>query len=151
MEDNELDINSLVEKYEHTRALGKKMYFDADEFAGLADYYNTGGDNEEAELLIDEGLKMHPGSPELMLMKVKMLVFAERYEEALDYTRWISDEGDADLPLLKIESLLHLGRLKEAYQLIDETLEQDMNDEDYYFFITEAGYLLNDVDQFDRA
>ena len=103
MEDNELDITSLVEKYEHTRVLGKKMYFDADEFAVLADYYNSGGDNEEAELLIEEGLKMHPGSPDLMLMKSKMLVYAEKYEEALEYTRLISSEGDLDLPLLKID------------------------------------------------
>ena len=72
MEDNELDITSLVEKYEQTRVLGKTMYFDADEFAMLADYYNAEGDNDEAELLIDEGLKMHPGSPDLMLMKAKI-------------------------------------------------------------------------------
>ena len=120
MEDNELDITSLVEKYEQTRLLGKKMYFDADEFAMLADYYNAGGDNEEAELLIDEGLVMHPGSPDLMLMKVKMLVYSEKYEEALDYTRWISEEGDMDLPLLKIESLLP-WRTEEAFHLIDKT------------------------------
>lgn len=61
--------------------LGKAMYFDADEFASLADYYNSEGDSEEAERLIDEGLKMHPGSHELMLMKVKV-VFLEMYEEA---------------------------------------------------------------------
>lgn len=151
MEDNELDITSLVEKYEHTRVLGKKMYFDADEFAVLADYYNSGGDNEEAELLIEEGLKMHPGSPDLMLMKSKMLVYAEKYEEALEYTRLISSEGDLDLPLLKIESLLHLSRTDEANHLIDRTMELDLNADDYYFFITEVGYLLNDVDQFDKA
>lgn len=151
MEDNELDITSLVEKYEHTRVLGKKMYFDADEFAVLADYYNSGGDNEEAELLIEEGLKMHPGSPDLMLMKSKMLVYAEKYEEALEYTRLISSEGDLDLPLLKIESLLHLSRTDEANRLIDRTMELDLNADDYYFFITEVGYLLNDVDQFDKA
>ncbi len=151
MEDNELDITSLVEKYEQTRVLGKTMYFDADEFAMLADYYNAEGDNDEAELLIDEGLKMHPGSPDLMLMKAKMLVYAEMYEEALEYTRWISDEGDVDFPLLKIESLLHLSRTDEANRLIDQILNREMPAEDYYFFITEVGYLLNDVDQFDRA
>lgn len=151
MEDNELDITALVEKYEHTRALGKKMYFDADEFALLADYYSAGGDNEEAEILIDEGLIMHPGSPELMLIKVKMLVYAERYEDALEYTGRISDEGDVDLPLLKIEALLQLYRTDEANGLIDLTLSREMSSDDYYFFITEVGYLLNDVDQFDRA
>ena len=99
MEDNELDINLLIEKYEHMRALGKKIYFDADEFAMLAEYYNAEGDNEEAEELIDEGLKMHPGSPDLMLMRAKVLVYSELYQEALDYMEWISDEGGVDLAL----------------------------------------------------
>lgn len=151
MEDNELDITSLVEKYEQTRVLGKKMYFDADEFAMLADYYNAEGDSEEAEQLVEEGLKMHPGSPELMLMKVKILVYAEMYEEALEYMQWISDDGDVDFLLLKIESLLHLGQGDEANELMDKTLNRNLSSEDYYFFITEVGYLLNDVDQFDRG
>ncbi|MFA7582119.1 MAG: tetratricopeptide repeat protein [Proteiniphilum sp.] len=151
IDDNELDITSLVEKYEQMRARGKKIYFDADEFALLAEYYNAGGDNEEAEELISEGLKMHPGSPELMLLKVKTLVFAEMYEEALEYMRQISEEGDVELPLLKIESLLHTDRYAEADSLINQTLEQELSVEDLYYFITETGYLLNDVDKFDRA
>lgn len=151
MEDNELDITALVEKYEHTRLLGKKMYFDADEFAMLAEYYNSGGDNEEAELLIEEGLKMHPGSPDLMLMKVKMMVYAEMYEEALDYMRWISDDGNIDLPLMKVESLLFSGVENEALDLIDQTIDSNLNPEDHYFFITEVAFLLNDVGLYDRA
>ncbi len=71
MEENEPDITSLVERYEQMRALGKKVYFDADEFAQLADYYTAEGDIDEADFLIDEGLSMHPGSQELMVLKVK--------------------------------------------------------------------------------
>lgn len=151
MEDNELDITTLVEKYEQMHALGKKMYLDADEFALLAEYYNAGGDNEEAEEVIAEGLKMHPGSPELMLLKVKTLVFSEMYEEALDYMRQLSEEGDVELSLLKIESLLHTDRYDEADELINNTLERELSVDDLYYFITETGYLLNDVDKFDRA
>ncbi|HBG56608.1 MAG TPA: hypothetical protein DDX07_01200 [Porphyromonadaceae bacterium] len=151
MEDNELDITTLVEKYEQMHALGKKMYLDADEFALLAEYYNAGGDNEEAEEVIAEGLKMHPGSPELMLLKVKILVFSEMYEEALDYMRQLSEEDDVELPLLKIEALLHTDRYHEADELINKTLEHELSVDDLYFFITETGYLLNDVDKFDRA
>src|SRR5690606_19078094 len=98
-DDSELDVTSLVEKYEQMRALGKKNYFDADEFALLAEYYNTGGDNEEAEELISEGLAMHPGSSVLMLLKAKSLVFSEMYEEALEIIRLISDEEDVELAL----------------------------------------------------
>ncbi len=151
MEENELDITSLVEKYEQMRALGRKVYFDADEFALLAEYYNAGGDNDEAEKLISEGLKMHPGSPELMLLKVKTLVFSEMYEEALDYMRQLPEEDDVELPLLKIEALLHTNRYQEADELINRTLERELSVDDLYFFITEIGYLLNDVDKFDRA
>ena len=151
MEDNELDINSLIEKYEHMRALGRKIYFDADEFAMLAEYYNAEGDNEEAEDLINEGLKMHPGSPELMLMKAKILVYSEMYQDALDYMEWISDDGGVDLALLKIESLLHLGKQGDADKLINSTLKQELPIDDLYFFITELGFMFNDVDLFDRG
>ena len=49
MEENETDITPLIEKYEQMRALGRNIYFDADEFALLAEFYNAEGDNEEAE------------------------------------------------------------------------------------------------------
>ena len=151
MDDNEIDITSLVEKYEQMRALGKTMYFDADEFALLAEYYNAEGDNEEAEQLVTEGLKMHPGSGELMLLKVKTLVFSEAYEEALDYIKLVSDDGGVELPLLTIEVYLHLDRYDDADSLINQTLERELQMDDLYYFITEVGYLLNDVDKFDRA
>ena len=151
MEQNEADITSLVEKYEQMRALGKNIYFDADEFALLAEYYNAEGDNDEAEQLIREGLRMHPGSSALMLLRAKTLVFAELYEEALDYLRLISDEGGVEHALIRIESLLHLDRYDEADRLINVTLEQELVIDDLYYFITEVAYLLNDVDKFDRA
>ncbi|WP_298647316.1 tetratricopeptide repeat protein [uncultured Proteiniphilum sp.] len=151
MEENGLDINLLIEKYEHMRALGRKIYFDADEFAMLAEYYSAEGNNDEAEELINEGLKIHPGSPDLMLLKAKMLVYSEMYEDALDYMEWISDDGGVDLSLLKIESLLHLGKHAEVDRLINSTLKQELPIDDLYFFITELGFMFNDVDLFDRA
>lgn len=149
--DDDIDITALVEKYEQMQSFGKKMYFDADEFALLAEYYNTEGNNEEADLLIEEGLKMHPGNSELMLLRAKSFVFSEMYKEALEYLQLVTDDGEVDIPLLKIECLLHLDRYPEADKLINKTLEQDMPIDDLYVFITEIGYLLNDVDKFDRA
>lgn len=151
MEDNDLDINALIEKYEHMRAIGRKIYLDADEFAMLAEYYNAEGDNAEAEDLIEEGLKMHPGSPELMVMRAKMLVYAEKFDEALDYMEGISDDGSVDLALLKAEAFLHLDRQADADRIINLALKQDLPVDDLYFFITELGYLFNDVDIYDRA
>lgn len=151
MEENEIDITSLVEKYEQMRAIGKKIYFDADEFVLLAEYYNSQGNIEEAELLIHEGLIMHPGSSSLMSMKAKLLIYATKYEEALEFIRFISDESDVEQSLLKMEALLHLNRFGEAELLADKILKQDLPEEDYYYFISEIGYILNDVDRYDKA
>lgn len=151
MEDNELDINSLVEKYEHMQALGKNIYLDADEFALLAEYYSSGGDNEEAELLIEEGLKIHPGSSILMLAKAKLLIFSTKYEEALNYLKFADDDGDIDHSLLKIEALLHLSEFEKADEIAYKMIESELPEEDLYYFITEFGFLLNDVDKFDKA
>ena len=150
MDENNIDITSLLEKYENMRALGKNIYFDADEFALLADFYHSEGDVLEAELLIEQGLKMHPGSTELMTLKAKQLVLAGKYKEALGFMRHLS-EDDFDLPLLKIEALLHLSRFNEAEKLTNKVLTRDLPEEDYYYFMNEVGFLLNDVDKFDRA
>lgn len=151
MDDNDIDITSLVEKYENMRALGKKMYFDADEFAQLADFYHSEGDVSEAELLIEEGLTMHPGSLDLMILMAKQLVQLGKFKEALSYMHNLSDDNDLDLPLLKIEALLHLSNFNEAEELTNKLLSKDLIDEDYYYFISEVGFLLNDVDKFDKA
>lgn len=133
------------------QAFGKKTYFDADEFAILADYYNSLGDNEQAEEIIEEGLIMHPASPELMILKAKTLVFSEMFTEALSYLNNVPDEGDIELPLLRIESLLHLGKTDEANEIINATMNNELSIDDLYVFITEVGYVMNDIDNFDRA
>jgi len=149
--DEEFDIQSLIDKYEQMLLIGKNIYFDADEFAALADYYNSLGNNEQAEEIIEEGLKMHTASPELMILKAKTLVFSELYNEALSYLNNIPDEGDIELPLLQIESLLHLGKTDEANEIINTTMNKELSIDDLYVFITEVGYVMNDIDNFDRA
>ena len=151
MEDNELDIYSLVEKYENMQALGKNIYLDADEFAMLIEYYSGEGDQDEAEILVEEGLKIHPSSALLMLAKAKILILSTKYEEALDYLRFSSDDNDIDHSLLRIEALLHLSEFDEVEKMSIKILDRDLPEEDFYYFITELGYLLNDVDKFNRA
>lgn len=151
MDKDDLDIKLLVDKYENMRAYGKKMYFDSDEFALLADYYNSEGDTTESELLIEEGLTMHPGSSELMTLKAKQLVISGKYNEALSLMQYLSDNNDLDVPLIKIEALLQLSRFDEANKMINKILDVGLSEEDYYYFINEIGYLFNDVDKFDQA
>ena len=85
--DENIDIQSLVQKYEQMCASGKKIYFDPEEFALLAEHYNAVGDDEKSINLIEEGLAIHPTNPDLMLLRAKVLVFDEQFEEALEYIK----------------------------------------------------------------
>ena len=50
------------------------------------------------------------------------------------------------LALLRIETLLHLEKKEEANILINETISRELSIDDLYVFITEVGYILNDVE-----
>ncbi len=145
------DIQALIHKYENMLISGKKVYFDADEFEVLADYYLSIGDNEYADNIIDEGLRIHPDNPSLMILKSKSLLSIELYEEALSYVASFSEEGDIDLALIKIEALLNLEEIEEANKLINKTIASNLSIEDFYTFITELGFIMNDISFFDKA
>ena len=151
MEDDDIDITELIEKYEQMNSLGKQMYLDADEFSMLIEYYNSQGRLDESVKLIEEGLSMHPGNSELMILKAKEMVYEQAYDEALTYLDTISDEGEIDIPLLKIESFLHTERMDEANDLIHNVLQSDLTTDQLYLFYTEVGFMLNDVDEYDRS
>ena len=153
MDDNELDIKELIQKYEQMRYMGKSMYFDPDEFAILANYYNDFGDVSEAEYIVENGLKMHPGSNQLMIVKAKLLAANMQYQEAYDYLLRISeDENNVDYLLVKIECLLNLDQLEQANEILDRVLSgTEVTDEDLYTFLTEVGYIYNDIDLYKVA
>lgn len=153
MEDSDININALIDKYEQMRYMEKNIYFDPDEFALLADYYNDFGDISEADHIVEVGLEMHPGSTQLMVIKAKILATNQKYQEAYDYLSRIGeDDSNVEYLLVKIESLLYLLKLDEANEVLGKVLKGGvLTDEELYTFLTEAGYLYNDVDDYKTA
>ena len=151
--DNDIDITDLIQKYELMRYMDKNIYFDADEFAMLADYYNDFGDTSEAEYIVNTGLGMHPGSSELMIIKAKVLVITEKYEEAYNYLSTIGeDDTNVDFLIVKFECLLNLDKIEESDALLDIVLNgAELDEEELYTFLTEVGYLYNDADKYETA
>lgn len=147
----DLDIDALVARYEQMLSIGRKIYFDADEFAALGDYYISIGEYESAEEIVDEGMIMHPGNSLLAMLKAKVLVAFDFYEEALAYLDTVSDEGDVDIVLVRVEALFNTMREDEAFKLIAETLERKFSEDDLYQFLTEVGFILADLAYYDRA
>ena len=153
MEDNDIDIRALIHKYELMRYEGKSIYFDPDDFAALADYYNDFGDISEAEYIVELGLGMHPRNSQLMVVKSKILVASAKYQEAYDYLAVIGeDDSSVDYLKVKVECLLNLDKVDEANALVDKILaSDDLDGIDLYTFLSEVGYLYNDVDIYPRA
>ncbi|NLC49445.1 MAG: hypothetical protein GX762_03620, partial [Bacteroidales bacterium] len=132
--------------------MNKKFYFDADEFATIANYYIRKKDILEAEHVVNTGLGMHPHSSDLKMVKTKVILVSEKYEEAYDYMLTIAeDETNVDLLLLKFECLIKLDRTVEANSYLEYILCGDLNEEDSYNFIKKVGYLFNDAEYFETA
>ncbi len=153
MENDDLDINALIAKFEQMRYMEKKIYFDPDEFAVLADYYNDFGDISEADYIIETGLEMHPGSTQLMIIKAKILTSTQKFQEAYDYLLSIGeDDNNVEYLLVKIECLLFLLELEQANAILDNVLKGGLlTGDDLYTFLSEVGYLYNDVDEYKKA
>ncbi len=148
---DDINIQDLVNKYENMLISGKKIYFDADEFAMLTEYYMSMDDNMLANEIIEEGLKIHPGNTALTVLKAKVLVDMDLYEEALMYLDNISDDEDSEIALIKIEAMFQVGRDEEANELISNTIANNLPIEDLYIFITELGFIMNDIENYSRA
>lgn len=147
-----MNITDLIKKYEQMRYMNKKFYFDADEFAMIANYYIKNKDTSEGERVVNIGLSMHPFSSELMKVKSKALVASKKYEEALNYLSTIAEvEMNVDLLLLKFECLIKLNRTEEAEPYLEYILGGELNDEDHYTFIKKVGILYNDAEYFETA
>ena len=151
--DNEyLNIPELIKKYEQMRYINKAFYFDADEFTIITNHYIQKKNTLEAERAVDLGLSMHQDNSQLMIAKAKVLVASKKYEEAYNYLLSIAeDETNVDLLLLKFECLIKLNRTIEANPFLEYILKGDLNEEDYYTFVKEVGYLYNDAEIFETA
>lgn len=145
----ERNIIDLLSRYEQMLVTGKSIYFDADEYDELAEYYDKLDDIEAARGIVDMGLSIHPDNESLMLRFGKYLVYDAKYTTALHYLNSRFSSYDFELYLLKIECLLHLDLYAEAYELTAEILRDE--DTDLDVILSELGFLYVGAEYYDEA
>lgn len=143
------DISDLLIRYEEMLASGKSVYFDADEFDELAEYYDQLEDIDTAKNVVDIGLRVHPGSDSLRLKSAKFMVYDEKYGAALRYLNSIFSAYEFESHLLKIECLLQLDLYAEAYELTAEVLRD--KETDMEVVLSELGFVYIEADYYDEA
>lgn len=145
----EKDISELIKRYEQMVLSGRSIYFDAEEFGYLAEYYDIIDDIDSAKGIVEKGLLIHPNNYELMIKKAKFMLYERMYDEALVYMSQSFSVSDFDLVLLKIECLLQTNLYADACRLTNELLEDDTNEMDLIY--AELGFLFIEADFFDDA
>ena len=152
MDNKNMDIADLIRKYEQMRYMNKKFYFTADEFEMIANHYIKEFNNPQALSAIDLAMNIHPQNPELMLVKAKVLIASEKYEEAYNYLLTIAQDATSiDLLLLKFECLIKLNRTVEAKAYLEYILGGELNEKDHYIFIKKLAFLYNNEEDFETA
>lgn len=145
----ERDISDLIARYEHMLISGKPVYFDADEYDELAEYYDKLDDLDSARDIVAQGLAIHPENERLMLKNARFLIYDSKYSEALTFLNTHFGTYNFDLYLMKIECLLNMSLYAEAYQLTTEVLNDE--DTDLGIILSELGFIYLETEYYDEA
>ena len=150
------ELIDLLERYEHMLASGQSMYFDADQYDSLVEYYDRLDDLEKARSVVVAGLKIHPNNELLLLKNAKFFIYDAQYAKALEYLNTHFSAYDYDLYMLKVECYLHLGLYAEAHELTKEILDNDDVDLDLALYdlgmiYSEANYEKEAILYFEKS
>ncbi len=94
--------NPLVKKYEQTKTAGKNKYFDVDEFVEIIDFYYFEQKFSQAYTAVEDGLRIHPDSYDLLLRKSRILIEFKQYDQAIKILKYLlaQDSSETEIYLL---------------------------------------------------
>ncbi len=119
------EFRELLEKYEQATKSNACSYFGMEELRDLMAYYILQDVPANAEEVYELAKKLHPGSPDLIKMSVKLALCKEEPERALIMLGSTSTPPDDETKLLYAETLIALKDYKEARETIVELLNQE--------------------------
>jgi len=124
------EFDDIVKRYEQFLNGNGSGYFDVEELESIVDYYLRKGRTKDSSNAIEFGLQLHPASASLKTKRAKLYLVAGDVQKAFRILESIADSGDYEVTLLRIETLLRLGRIKEAGMFTYEIFERETEDID---------------------
>ena len=137
---NELD--ELIYKYESAKAEEKQIYLDGDQFADIADWYAKELRFEDAQEVIDYGLRIHPGNTSLFIEQAYLYLDMQKVSQAKRVADCITETYDTQVKMLKAEILLNEDKPEEAQHLINtiENVHEIETIVDIIYLYLDTGY-----------
>ena len=81
---NQDDFAAPISKFEAMLKTNQVLFFDAQEFESIVQYYIDFGKLSLADRAIEIGMNQHPGNGELLLLKSEILIFEGEYKKSLE-------------------------------------------------------------------
>ena len=136
------ELVTLITNYEEAKAENRQLYLDADQLAGIADWYASERKFEEAQEVITYGLKIHPRNTDLLIEQAYLYLDTQKLQKAKKVADSITEEFDSEVKLLKAELLLNGGKLEEAQRLLSTIADADELETiiDVVFLYLDMGY-----------
>lgn len=143
------EILELVRRYEENISQDKNVYFDADQFCEIADYYDEIGDTDASEAVVNKALSIHPSNEQLQIKRAKTLVIKGQHRQAVQILEPRANNYDYDLFFLLIESYIALNMIDKAVACTQQVLHEETEDVDS--ILVDLGYLYLGNNYFSRA
>lgn len=139
-------FKDILERYESSVVTGDSIYLEPDEFTHIAEYYHENGDTEKAIEVINQALRLFPGSLAPLLLRSRIALIAEQnIEKAKEYASQIEDKSDLDYYYLLAEIMIFDSQLEKADEYL-ESKYMDLDEEDKEDYVLDVANLYADYD-----
>ncbi len=119
------ELQDLAIRYEEAKSCGTPIYMDAYDLADLADWYAMHQRFDDAEEVIETGLRLHPNNTTLLIEKTYLYIDTNRNKEAYVIADSIQDNFSDEVKILKAGILLRKAKLQEAEELLDTITDKN--------------------------
>ncbi len=144
------ELLDLVERFERMIKEGSYMFFDADEFEEIIEYYLTIDEGNKAQHAIMFALRQHPQNQDILMLYVHYLYSINQLRKALSVLDEIEglDPGNQDVLIMKGNIYSSKNKPEQAIIEFKKALNNPGNCSEVHFFIAKE---YRKMEQFDTA
>ena len=140
--------NFSLTRFESMLKTNDVLFFDSEEFENIIHYYFINGKIALAKKAVKLGLSQHPTSVNLKLLRVEILVFEDKLDQAENILDEIYDleSSNEEIYIQKANILSKKDLHQEAIQMLETALELTYDEADVYSLLGMEYLFLEDFE-----
>ena len=115
---NQDDFTPPISKFEAMLKTNQVLFFDAQEFEGIVQYYIDYGKLNLADRALEIGINQHPTNGELLLLKSEILIFEGEFKKSLEVIK-IAEKFIPQHEEIFLQKATIASKSKQHYQAIE--------------------------------